>query len=124
MWRLRDVDAEQMYKGGQVKKTAGYIAVEFVVTKEGKQYSSWCPELDIASCGDSPEEAVKNLGDALELYLNTLDEEGEREQVFKERDIRIVRIDEPVIPTSFVTQYRQRVLIYWHYPVVTRSLAP
>ena len=32
-----------------MKKTAGYIAVEFVITKEGKQYSSWCPELDVVS---------------------------------------------------------------------------
>ena len=94
-----------------MKKAVGYIAVEIVVTKEGNQYSSWCPELDIASCGNSPEEAVKNLGDALELYLNTLEQEGERKQIFKERELRIVSVDEPVIPTSFVTQYRQRVLV-------------
>lgn len=92
-----------------MRKAVGYIAVELVVTKEGKQYSSWCPGLDIASCGDNPEEAVKNLGDALELYLNTLEEEGEREQIFKERGIAIISANEPVIPTSFVTQYRQRV---------------
>jgi len=90
------------------KKAAGYVAVEVIVTKEGSQYSSWSPEFDIASCGDNPEEAVKNLSDALELYVNTLEEEGERERVFKERDIRIVHADEPVIPTSFVTQYRQK----------------
>ncbi|MFQ5826121.1 MAG: type II toxin-antitoxin system HicB family antitoxin [Dehalococcoidia bacterium] len=96
------------------KQAAGYIAVEMVVIKEGNQYSSWCPELDIASCGDSPEEAVKNLGDALELYLHTIEEEGEQEQVFKEKGISIVREDEPVIPTSFVTQYRQRVPVAAH----------
>jgi len=94
-----------------MKKAVGYIVVEIVVTKEGNQYSSWCPELDIASCGNSPEEAVKNLGDALELYLDTLEQEGERKQIFKERGLRIVSADEPVIPTSFVTQYRQRVLV-------------
>ncbi len=93
------------------KAAVGYIAVEIVVTKEDDQYSSWCPELDIASCGDNPEEAVKNLGDALELYLSTLEEEGERNKVFKERGIEIVSADEPVIPTSFVTQYRQKVPI-------------
>lgn len=91
------------------KAPAGYIALEFVITKEGNQYSSWCPKLDIASCGDSPEEAVKSLGDAVELYLDTLEEEGEREQVFKERDIKIVNANEPIIPTSFITQYRQKV---------------
>ena len=93
------------------KARVGYVAVDFVVTKEGNQYSSWCPEFDIASCGDNPEEAVENLGDALELYLKTLEEEGEQTRVFKERGIRIVSADEPVIPTSFVTQYRQKVLV-------------
>ena len=94
-----------------MKKTAGYIAVEVVVTKEGNQYSSWCPELDIASCGDNPEDAVRNLGDALELYIKTLEEEGERERVFREKGIRIVSSDEPVIPNSFVTQYRQKIFV-------------
>ncbi len=88
-----------------------YIAVQMVVTQEGKQYSAWCPELDIASCGDTPEEAIKNLGDAVELYLNTLEEEGERERLFKEKGIKLVSVDEAVIPTSFVTQYRQKVPI-------------
>ncbi len=88
---------------------AGYIDLDVVVRKEGDQYSSWCPDLDIASCGDSPDDAVRNLGDAVELYLNILEEEGERDKVFRERDIRVVRIDEPVVPRSFVTQYRQKV---------------
>jgi len=90
------------------KSTGDYIAVEVIVTKEGNQYSSWCPDLDIASCGNTPEEAAKNLADAVELYLNTLEKEGEREQVFEEKGIRIVSADEPIIPTSFVTQYRQK----------------
>ena len=93
------------------KAPPGDIVVEVIVTKEGNQYSSWCPNLDIASCGDSSEEAVKNLGDALELYLDTLEEEGEQEQVFKERDIRVVSADEPAIPSSFVTQYRQKIRV-------------
>ena len=94
-----------------MKRGVGEIAVEVVVTKEGKQYSSWCPKLDIASCGDTPEEALENVCDAIELYLNTLEEEGEQKQIFEERDIRIVGIDEPVLPTSFVTQYRQKVVV-------------
>jgi len=106
-WRLT---LNQGKIGDKMKEAvAGYIDVEIVVTKEGNQYSSWCPELDIASCGDSPEEAVRNLGDALELYLSTLEEEGERERVFKERGIRIVHADEPAIPSSFVTLYRQKI---------------
>jgi len=96
-------------EGKQVKKTAGYIAVEFVITKEGDQYSSWCPDLDIASCGDTPEDAARQLGDAVDLYLGTLEKDGELEQVIEERGIRLVDTDEPVIPNTYVTQYRQKV---------------
>ena len=91
------------------KTPAGYIDLDVVVRKENDQYSSWCPDLDIASCGDSLDDAVRNLGDAVELYLNALEEEREREKVFREKGIRIVGIDEPVVPRSFVTQYRQKV---------------
>ena len=89
-----------------MKRKSDYVAVGIVVTREGEQYSSWCPELDIASCGDTPEEAIANLNDALELYINTLKEEGELEPVLKERGIRIVQADETVIPSSFLTQHR------------------
>ncbi|MBI4362382.1 MAG: type II toxin-antitoxin system HicB family antitoxin [Euryarchaeota archaeon] len=47
-----------------------------VLRKEGRWYVSWCPEVDIASQGKTVEEAVKNLKEAVELYLE--DERGPR----------------------------------------------
>jgi predicted RNase H-like HicB family nuclease len=44
-----------------------------VVQKEGKWYVSWCPELDIASQGETIEEAIDNLKEAIELYLEDED---------------------------------------------------
>ena len=64
-----------MVRAAKVKKE-GFIDLEMVVTREGNQYSSWCPLLDIASCGDSPDEAVKNLCDAVGCYLEALKEDG------------------------------------------------
>ncbi|NOZ77358.1 MAG: type II toxin-antitoxin system HicB family antitoxin [Euryarchaeota archaeon] len=46
-----------------------------VVTKGEKYYVSHCPELDIASQGESVEEALDNLKEAIELYIE--DEEAE-----------------------------------------------
>jgi predicted RNase H-like HicB family nuclease len=40
-----------------------------VVWRETAGYVSKCPELGVASCGDSFEEAVSNLREAVELYL-------------------------------------------------------
>ena len=42
---------------------------DVVITKEGKKYVSWCPQLDVASDGKTVEEARENLKEAVELYL-------------------------------------------------------
>jgi len=42
-----------------------------IIEREGSGYVSLCPELDIASQGDSIEEARKNLQEALELFYET-----------------------------------------------------
>ena len=39
------------------------------VTREGKLYVAQCFEVDVASQGNSVEDAVKNLAEALELYF-------------------------------------------------------
>lgn len=40
-----------------------------VIRSEDDQYVSLCPELGVASCGDTPDEARSMLKEALELYL-------------------------------------------------------
>jgi predicted RNase H-like HicB family nuclease len=47
-------------------RTFEYTAV---VWKEGESYVSKCPELGVASCGDTFEEATNNLKEAVELYI-------------------------------------------------------
>jgi len=44
-----------------------------IVHKEGKWYVSCCPELDIASQGETIEEAIESLKEAIELYLEDED---------------------------------------------------
>ncbi|MEK7353528.1 MAG: type II toxin-antitoxin system HicB family antitoxin [Chloroflexota bacterium] len=60
-----------------VKAAGGDIDQEIVIKEEDDLLSLWCPDSDIASCCDTREEAVKNLADALELYIKTLEKEGE-----------------------------------------------
>jgi predicted RNase H-like HicB family nuclease len=42
-----------------------------IIEKEGSGYVSLCPELDIASQGDTVEQAHANLKEALELFFET-----------------------------------------------------
>lgn len=82
------------------KLPAGYLLLLFRVLPEDGQFVGVCEELDIASCGDSPDAALRAVFDAVLLYLNTLEELGDRERVFKEKDLRI----SPSEPTEESTQ--------------------
>jgi len=42
-----------------------------IIEKENDGYVSLCPELDIASQGDTIEQAKENLKEALELFFET-----------------------------------------------------
>jgi len=46
------------------------------IWREGDQYVSTCPELGVASVGDSAEEALEALREAVELYLENARELG------------------------------------------------
>jgi len=47
-----------------------------VIWKEGESYVSKTPELGVASAGDTPQEALANLREAVELYLENATELG------------------------------------------------
>ena len=58
--------------------------VTAVIEREGDGYVALCPELDIASQGDSIEEARLNLVEALELFLETASESEVQERFSSE----------------------------------------
>ena len=40
-----------------------------VIWQEDEVYVSKCPELEVASAGDTPQEALENLKEAVELFI-------------------------------------------------------
>ena len=44
-----------------------------IIEREGDGYVALCPELDVASQGNSVEEATANLKEAVELFLECAD---------------------------------------------------
>lgn len=81
-----NVNAPVFVRKGETMKVFGYTAV---VWKETEGYVSKCPELGVASCGDSFDEAVGNLREAVELYLENakeLDLIGEVEESLTARE--------------------------------------
>lgn len=52
-----------------------------IIEKEDSTYVSLCPELDIASQGDTIEEARENLVEAVELFFETAGKKEIRERL-------------------------------------------
>jgi len=77
----------------QTKKVLGFSAI---VIKEGNSYSSWCPDLDVASQGDSIEKAISNLKEALELHIGCMTSVQFKEMKARQLSRLITTIQLPV----------------------------
>jgi len=64
-----------------MKKQHAFTAI---IEHEGDGYTALCPELDIASQGDSVEQARKNLIEAIELFFETASESEIQERLHDE----------------------------------------
>ena len=54
------------------------------IWKEGNMYVSYCPELDIASCGETIEKAKKNLKEVILINIKETQKMGTFEQFLQE----------------------------------------
>jgi predicted RNase H-like HicB family nuclease len=57
------------------------LRLSAVIWMEKGQYVSKCPELGVASVGDNPREALENLKEAVELYLENAEALGMIEEI-------------------------------------------
>ena len=54
------------------------------VFKEGQTFVAYVPELDVSSCGSDPQEARKNIQDAVSGFLKTAAEMGTLREILEE----------------------------------------
>jgi predicted RNase H-like HicB family nuclease len=54
------------------------------IWKEGNMYVSFCPELDMASCGESVEESKKNLKEVISINFEECRKMGTLKQLLEE----------------------------------------
>ena len=52
------------------------VQLTVLIWEEEGVYVSQCQELEVASCGDTPGEALENIREAIELYLENAGEPG------------------------------------------------
>ena len=55
-----------------------------IIEREGSGFVALCPELDVASQGDTIDEARKNLQEALELFFETASSEEIKSRLHEE----------------------------------------
>ena len=60
------------------------LELDGLVWQEGGVFVSYCPELDLSSCGDTLEEARANLRTAIRLFLEEAEKMGTLETIFQE----------------------------------------
>jgi predicted RNase H-like HicB family nuclease len=111
-WRGRAMALLGRLAPGRKKVDAvksGYIMLRVVIKPEDGQFTARVPALDIASCGETLQDAATMIQDAIMLYLRTLDEDGELLQELEARGITVLdraedlQVDEAVAPGTYVT---------------------
>jgi len=66
------------------------IEARIEIFKEDDQYVGLCPELNVSSFGDTPEEAETSTREAVELFLEECRNMGTIEQVLAEDGFHLV----------------------------------
>lgn len=67
-----------------------FITYNLQLFEEDDLIVSLCPELNVSSFGDTPEEAVDSLKEAVSLFLEGCQEMGTLEAVLEEAGYRLV----------------------------------
>ena len=60
------------------------LLLNVIVKQENKGYSVICSELNVASQGETFEEAINNIKEAVELYIESAEEVGSLDEVLEQ----------------------------------------
>jgi predicted RNase H-like HicB family nuclease len=64
------------------------IAYTVHIFKEDATYVAYVPELDLSSCGDTRENAMRNIGDAVQGFLESSADHGSLDAILEESGYR------------------------------------
>ena len=63
------------------------ILLNVIIKEEEKGYSVVCPELNVASQGETFEESISNIKEAIELYIESAEQLGIMDEVLEQLGI-------------------------------------
>jgi len=80
------------------------IEFDGLVFKEGETFIAYCPKLDVSSCGNTIDEARKNLKTAVRLFLEEADKMGTFEDILKESGYERTDVNRWMTPRLIATE--------------------
>ena len=83
------------------------IALNSEVWKEGNMFTAYCHELDVASCGRTPEEARKNLLEALEIFFLETSRKGTLLDILEESGFAVR--NESLLETPYLFMSQEKI---------------
>jgi len=81
------------------------IIISEQIWKEGGMYTSYCPELDVASCGRTVDEARKNLREALEIFIEETSKMGTLKDLLEEAGYDLSSEEEILIKRKELVEF-------------------
>lgn len=81
------------------------IIVSEQIWKEGRMYTSYCPELDVASCGKTVNEARKNLREAIEIYIDETYKMGTLKDLLEEAGYDLSSTEEILVKRKEIIEF-------------------
>ena len=79
------------------------IILTVIIKQEDKGYSVTCPDLNVASQGETFEESISNIKEAIELYLESAEELDFIDEVLERLGISKEEFEEGKIISKLIT---------------------
>ena len=76
-----------------------------LIWKEGNVYVSYCPQLDVSSCGDTVEDARKMLKEAVRLFLEEAEKKGTLQDILEESGYHLENNQKWIPPKIIATEF-------------------
>jgi predicted RNase H-like HicB family nuclease len=81
------------------------IIVSEHIWKEGGMYTAFCPEIDVASCGRTVDEAKENLREALEIYVEETSKKGTLKDLLEEAGYDVSSEEEVLVKRKEIIEF-------------------
>lgn len=80
--------------------TAGYVVLTGIVAAEDGGFNAHCPQLGLATCGDTVEEVLDGLSDAIQVYLDDWDDPDDLARMLRANGVSIKTTPPPAAAVS------------------------